>query len=85
MYFIALFYSLNYIFWFFCQLVAINIFLEFRKMYNFPVLVYRVYQENRWKELKQENHDVSPKMDIIGKGNYSSNSSKCLATQIYKY
>ena len=50
-----------------------------------PVL-YTLLPENRWKELTEENHDVSPTSDIIVKGitselKYISNA----AAQIYKH
>ena len=48
-----------------------------------PVL-YTLLPENRWKELTEENHDVSPTSDIIVMGITSELFSNA-AAQIYKH
>ena len=48
-----------------------------------PVL-YTFLPENKWKELTQENHDVSPTSDITVKGNCISTLLN-VASQICKH
>ena len=48
-----------------------------------PVL-YTLLPENRWKELTEEKHGVSPTLDIIVKGITSQLFSN-VAAQIYKH
>ena len=69
--FIVLFYSLNYI------LILLSAGC-LKYLPRFPISQCQFCTpENRWKELTEENHDVSPTSDIIAKGNYISTLVKC--------
>lgn len=83
MYYILLLYSLVYTFWFFCHLAALNIFPNLENVQFSSDSFVHSLPENRWKELKQENHGDSPEMDITGKGDYGSTFLN-VAAQIYK-